>query len=188
MHIETQTKRLARTVFLFSATSLCTILVCVGVTHWTKASVQQTANFPVYTYQNPFNVTDNASSDVSPGAKADSILSNLLSANCLLTLSGLGALWLVSTWLSHSRGKTRKRVPRQVNYATSTKMNPLAILPVIHVQKQDTFCPSVFCRPTTPRSLAHRKTTAPCQSRFRPITLTASQTRLAASQTRFGRL
>jgi hypothetical protein len=181
MHIETQTKRPARTIFLFSASSLCGMLVSLAVTHQVKVVVPQTANFPVYTYQNPFSVADNASSAVSPGTKTGNVLTKLFSAKGLLGLSGLGALWLASTWYLQGGGKTKKRALRQVSCATSAEMNPLAILPVIRVQKQDTFCPPVPCRPATSRSLAHRKTTAPCQSRFRPITL-------LASQTRFGRL
>jgi hypothetical protein len=181
MQVETQTKRLARTVFLFSASSLCAILVCLGVTHQTKTSAAQTANFPVYTYQNPFTVADNTFPEVLSGAKAGSVLANLFSVKCLLGLSCLGTLWLVSTWYFQSGRTAKKRAHRQVSYSTSAQMNPLAILPVIRVQKQDTFCPPVFSRPTTSGSMAHRKDTAPCQSRFRPITL-------AASQTRFGRL
>lgn len=188
MHVETQTKRLARTIFLFSALSLSAMIVCVAATHQAKAPARPTANFPVYTYQNPFAVANNTSSGVLPEAKAGSILANLFSIKSLLGLSCLGALWLVSTWRLQGGRNTKKRVNRQVCNSTSAQMNPLAILPVIRVQKQDTFCPPVFCRPTTSRSLVHRHTTAPCQSRFRPITLLASQTRLATGQRRFGRL
>jgi hypothetical protein len=188
MHVETQTKRLARTVFLFSASSLCAVLVSLAVTHQAKAVAPQTANFLVYTYQKPFNVADNASSAVSSRTKIGSVLIRLFSVKFLLGLSGLGALWLASTWYLHRGGKAKKRMHRQISSSTSAQMNPLAILPVIRVQKQDTFCPPVSCRPATSRSLAHRKTTAPCQSRFRPITLAAGRTRLAAGQNRFGRL
>jgi len=188
MHVETQTKRLARTIFLFSATSLCAILVYLAVIHQVRASAAQTVNSPVYTYQNPFTVADNTASDVLPGVKAGSVLANLFSVKSLLGLSCLGMLWLASSWYIQGSRNTKKRAHRQVSCSTSAQMNPLAILPVIRVQKQDTFCPPVFCRPTTSCSLANRNTTAPCQSRFRPITLLASQTRLAASQTRFGRL
>ena len=181
MHVEDRTKRLAQTIFLFSALSLCATLACVAATHRARALAQQAANFPVYTYQNPFSVPANTSSDVLPATKTGSVLANLFSVECLLGLVCLGALWLASTWCLQRGRNTKKRAHRQVSYSSSAQMNPLAILPVIRVQKQDTFCPPVFCGPTMSRSLAHRKVTAPCQSRFRPITL-------AATQTRFGRL
>lgn len=181
MHIETRTKRLARIIFLFSASSFCAILVCLTVTHRAKVSAPPTVSSPIYTYQNPFKVTANTASAVLPEAKAGGLLTNLFSAKCLLGLLGLGTLWFASVWLSPGGGKTQKQVPRQAGSTISPKMNPLAILPVNRVQKQDTFCPPVICQATISRSVAHRKSTAPCQSRFRPIAL-------AASQTRFGRL
>lgn len=183
MRVETQTKRLARIIFLFSASSFCAIFACLVVTHGTKAPAQQTVNFlPVYTYQNPFRVPGSASSDAVPETKAANVPTRLFSVKCLSGLSALGALWLASTWYLQGGRNTKTRRNRQVRSLTSPEMNPLAILPVIRVQNQDTFCPSVLCRPTTSGPLAHRKTTAPCQSRFRPIILAASQTRFERLQ------
>lgn len=188
MRVKTQRKKLARTTLLFSASSLCAILVCLAATHHGKASTPRTAILPVYTYQNPFALANNASPAVLPGTKTVGVLTNLVSVKCLLGLWCLGALWLVSTWHLQGGQKTNKRAHRQVSCSTSAQMKPLAILPVVRVQKQDTFCPPVFCHPTVTRSPAHRKTTAPCQSRFRPIVLAGRHTRLGAGQARLGRM
>jgi len=190
MHVETQTQKLAQTVFLFSAASLCAILLCAAATARHNASALRSANFPVYTYQNPFHVANNAAAAVSSETKAGGVLAKLISVKWLLGLSGLGALWLASTWCLQGGGNTKKRVHQEVSYAVSdpqAKMNPLAIIPprpAIRVMEQDTvyFPVSTVLRRTTTRScFAHRKVTAPCQSRFRPLTL-------VSSQTRFGRL
>lgn len=190
MHVETQTKRLAQTVFLFSASLLCAILLCVAANARHDVPALRSVNFPVYTYQNPFNMADNAVSPALSETKAGGVLAKLISVKWLLGLSGLGALWLASTWYFQGGGNTKKRVRREANYAASdlpAKMNPLAIIPprpVTRVMEEDTvyFPVSTVLRRTTTRSrFAHRKTTAPCQSRFRPITL-------VSSQTRFGRL
>jgi len=60
------------------------------------------------------------------------------------------------------------------------KMNRLAVLPnpVVRVSKKDDTRPVVLGQTGTRGSFTHRKTTAPCQSRFRPVTLVSSQTRL----------
>ena len=64
------------------------------------------------------------------------------------------------------------------------KMNPLAVLPtpVTRVSKQNTVRSMVVPPTIAQRSLAHRKTTAPCQSRFRPVTLVSSRTRFGPSK------
>jgi hypothetical protein len=180
MYVETQTKRLAQTVFLFSTASLCAILICMAATARHNVPVRRSVNFPVYTYQNPFHGAHNASSAASSEAKTVGIVAQLTSVKSLLGLSGLGALWLASTWYFQGGRNMKKRVHRHASYATPAKMNPLAILPepVIPAPKEDIFRPSVFCGTTTSRLLAHGRTTAPCQSRFRPIILVASQTRV----------
>jgi hypothetical protein len=186
MYLETQTKKLAQTVFLFSASSLCAMLLCVAATARYNVSVLRSANFPIYTYQNPFNMADNASSAVFSETKAESVLTKLISVKRFLGLSGLGALWLASMWYLQGGWNRKKRIRHQVNYAVSgppAKMNPLAVIPprpVMHVIEEDTvyFPVSTVLRRTTTRScFAHRKNTAPCQSRFRPVTLVSSQTR-----------
>jgi hypothetical protein len=187
MYLETQTKKLAQTVFLFTASSLCAILLCLAATARHNTPTLRTAISPVYTYQNPFSLVDNASSSVSPETKAGGVLTKLISVKWFLGLSGLGALWLVSAWYLQGGWNTKKRIRRQANYAVSgppAKMNPLAVIPprpVMHVIEEDTvyFPVSTVLRQTTTRScFAHRKNTAPCQSRFRPVTLVSSQTRL----------
>lgn len=182
MCIQTQTKRLAQTIFLFSAASLCAILACMAVTARHNVPAPRTANFPLYTYQNPFQEADNASSAAFSKAKAGGTVARLTSVKSFLGLSGLGMLWVVSTWYLSGRSM-KKPIHRHVSVVTQVKMNPLAVLPESArvVPKEDTFRPSVFCRTTTPCLHPQRKITAPCQSRFRPVAL-------VASQARFGRL
>lgn len=187
MYLETQTQKLAQTVFLFSASSLCATLLCVAATARHNVSVLRSANFPIYTYQNPFNMAANTSSTAFSETKAGGVLTKLISVKWFVGLSGLGALWLASTWYLQGGWNTKKRIRRQVNYAVSgppAKMNPLAVLPapVTRATKLDTFSSlvgsTVVCQIPTRRLLAHRKNTAPCQSRFRPVTLVSSRTRL----------
>jgi hypothetical protein len=185
MYVET-TKKLAQAIFLFSACSLCVILLCVTAATRHNATALRSVNYPVYTYQNPFSLTDSASATAYSKTKAGNVLSKLVSFKSFLGLSGLGALWLASTWYLQRGWPKRKRIHRKVRYAITyapAKMNPLATLPkpIMRVTKQDIIRPAVLCQTNTRCSFAHRKTTAPCQSRFRPITL-------VSSQTRFGRL
>ncbi len=186
MYVEIQTKKLAQTAFLFSAASLCAILLCMAAIARHNVLVPQSVNFPVYSYQNPFHLTGTASSTAISGTKAGEGLAKLVSVNGILGLSGLAALWLASTWCLQGGWGKIKRIRRKVVYACANppaRMNPLAVLPapVNRVIKQDAFSShissTVACQTTTRCLLAHRKTTAPCQSRFRPITLVSSQTR-----------
>jgi hypothetical protein len=186
VYVETQTKKLAQTVLLFTGSSLCAILLCTAATARHNALAQRSVTFPVYTYQNPFNLADSTSSTAFSQTKAGALLTQLISVKWFLGLSGLGALWLASTWYLHCGGLKRKRIHRKVIYTitdTPEKMNPLAIIPkpVTYATKRDTTRPAVLCQTSTCCLFAHRKTTAPCQSRFRPVTL-------VSSQTRFGRL
>ena len=186
MYLETQTKKLAQAVFFFSASSLCAILLCLVVTARHNVSASRTATFPVYTYQNPFNVAGSAPPTALSDTKAGGMLTKLVSVNWLLGLSSLGALWLASTWYLQGGWNKLRRIRRKVVYTPPNppaKMNPLAVLPapVTRVVKLDTFGSpirtTVVCRTTTQCLLVHRKATAPCQSRFRPVTLVSSQTR-----------
>ncbi len=186
MCVETQTKRLAQTILLFSATSLCAILLCTAATARHNALLQRAVKFPVYTYQNPFNLPGNSSPTALSGARAGGVLPKMVSVNWLYGLSGLGALWLASSWYLQGGWAKRKRIHRKAGHAfmeTPAKMNPLATIPkpTIRVSKEDTIRPAVLGQTSTRCSLARGKTTAPCQSRFRPVTL-------ISSPTRFGRL
>lgn len=191
MHIEAQIKKLAQNIFLFSASSLCVILLCLAATAWHNAPAPRFASSPIYTYQNPFSTAGNASATVLTDAKTAGFWDKLTSAKFLLGLSGLGVLWLASTWYLQNGWRTKKqRVYQKINHVTPNspaKMNPLAVLPerVAQVPKEDTIHSTVFCGTTTLYSLAHRKATAPCQSRFRPVTLVS---KLTNRRNRFGRL
>jgi len=186
MYIETETKKLAQVILLFTGCSLCAILLYAAAMARHNAPVLRSVNLPVYTYQNPFSLTDSASSTAFSTTKTGGMLTKLVSTKSFLGLSGLGALWLASTWYLQCGWPKRKRIHRKVRYAITyapAKMNPLASIPkpIMRVMKQDITRPGVLCQTNTRCSFAHRKTTAPCQSRFRPITL-------VSSQTRFGRL
>ena len=186
MYVETQTRKLARTVLLLTASSLCAVLLCTAATARHNAQAKQSVNFPIYAYQNPFSLTDPVSSTASSQTRAGRLLTQLVSVKWVLGLSSLGALWLASTWYLNCGSTKKNRIHRNLKYTiadTPEKMNPLAILPrpFTRVVKQDTSRPAVLCQTNTRCLVAHRKTTAPCQSRFRPVTL-------VSSQTRFGRL
>jgi hypothetical protein len=186
MYVETKTKKLAQTILLLAASSLCAILLCMGSTARHNALAKRAVNFPVYTYQNPFSLTDSASSTAFSQTRAGRLLTQLISVKWALRLSGLGAIWLASTWYLNHGWTPKKRIHRNIKYTiedSPEKMNPLAIIPkpFTRVVKQDTSRPAVLCQTNTRCLVAHRKITAPCQSRFRPVTL-------VSSQTRFGRL
>jgi hypothetical protein len=186
MYVETQTKKLAQIISLFSVSSLCAILLCTVATARHNTLALRTVKLPVYTYQNPFSFAGNSDSSALSGIKAGGVLSKLVSLKWFWGFSSLGALWLASTWYLYDGGAKRKRIHRKIRYTitdTPAKMNPLATIPkpTIRVSKEDTIRPAVLRQTSTRCSFAHRKTTAPCQSRFRPVTL-------VSSQTRFGRL
>ena len=194
MHLETQTKKLAQTIFLFSACSLAAIVLFVAATTRHTAPVQYPVNFPVYTYQNPFSQPASTSPSAFSQANAGGTLRKLLSVRWFAGLSGLGALWLGASCYLYGGHRNRKRVRHNAEYTmdTPTRMNPLAAIPpkqVMPVAEQDKVSfpvSTVLCRPNTRSCFAHRTTIAPCQSRFRPTTL--RPTTLASSRTRFGRL
>jgi hypothetical protein len=186
VHLETLTKKLARTVLVISACSLALLFLSAMLTARQNISVRHAADSPIYTYQNPFNQPDLLSSTATAGAGVDSHLSRLLSVKCLAGLSSLGTLWLGASCYLHGGQRKRKRVHRVIEYAAKNqvKMNPLATVParpVTFVGKEDTVRITVLPRPMTRNRFVHRQVTAPCQSRFRP-------TALGLNQTRFGRL
>ncbi|MGA9778270.1 MAG: hypothetical protein WBS33_08360 [Verrucomicrobiia bacterium] len=189
VHLGTQTKKLAQTLFLFSACSLAAIFLFVAATTRHHDSAQYSANYPLYTYQNPFSQPASTSPSALPQATAGGTLTKLLSVRWFAGLSGLGALWLGASCYLYSGHRNRKRVRHNVGYATDTptRMNPLAVIPprqFTPVAEQDKVSfpvSTVLRRPIARGCFAHRTTTAPCQSRFRPATL-------VSSQTRFGRL
>jgi hypothetical protein len=182
MYVETQTKKLARSVLLFSASSLCAIILCVAAQRHNTA-VHRSLNIPIYTYQNPFSLTASPSSPAWLETKAGRIFAKMASTPTLLGLSGLAMLWLVASWyLSGGWSKRRQnhRKTRLVTTEIPARMNPLAAIPrpSICVSKTDDSRPVVHGQTGTRVLFVHRKTTAPCQSRFRPVTLVSSQTRL----------
>lgn len=184
MYVEAQTKKLAQTGFLFVAAALCAIYLCMVATARHNVLAPRATDFPVYAYQNPFGFTDSATpSEI----KAGGALAKLLSFNWFLGLSGLGAVWLASSWYLQgglSKIKRTRRIIAQLPPDPPAKMNPLAVLPtpVTRVSKQNTVRSMVVPPTIAQRSLAHRKTTAPCQSRFRPVTLVSSRTRFGPSK------
>jgi hypothetical protein len=189
VHLETQTKKLAQALFLFSACSLAAIVLFVAATTRHHASAPYSANFPVYTYQNPFDQPAGPSSTAVSQANAGGTLTKLLSVRWVAGLSGLGALWLGASCYLYGGRRKRKQIRHNVQYALDTpaRMNPLAVIPprpVLLVAEQGKVSFPVLTvrgKTKTRGGFAHRTTTAPCQSRFRPTTL-------VSSQTRFGRL
>jgi hypothetical protein len=182
MYVGTQTKKLARIVLLFSTSSLCAIILCTTAARH-NAVAHRSLNVPIYTYQNPFDVTATASSPAYLEAKAGIVFTKLASARWFLGLSGLATIWLASSWYLSGEWAKRMRNQRKIRYLTTevpAKMNPLATVPkpIIRVSKKDDPRPAVLGQMVTRGLFAHRKTTAPCQSRFRPVTLISSQTRL----------
>jgi hypothetical protein len=183
VYAEIQTKRLAQKILLFTACSACVILLCAVATSRHNTLAQRSLNIPVFTYQNPFRLAESTSTTAASPAKAGGLLNQLFSVKWALRLTGLGTLWLASTWYL-TRGLTpKKHIHRKVKYAigeATEKMNPLAILPnpINPVAKQDNSRPAVLCQTNTRCLVMHRKVTAPCQSRFRPVTLVSRQTRL----------
>jgi hypothetical protein len=186
VHLETRTKKLARTVLLSSAGSVAIVTLVVALAARQNSALRQAASFPVYTYQNPFSQPDNPSPAALSEANAGGPLGKLLSVRWFAGLSGLGTLWLGASCYLYGGQRKRKRTQRPIESATKNqaKMNPLATVPakpVIFVRKEDTMRPTILPRPTKRNRFVHRQITAPCQSRFRPIAL-------VSSQTRFGRL
>jgi hypothetical protein len=182
VYVETQTIKLARTVLLFSVSSLSAILFCTAAARHNVVA-HRFVNVPIYTYQNPFSPPPRTSSTASQETRIGGSLSRLASAKGLLGLSGLATLWLVSSWcLSGELAKKRRNHRKTGSFATDVpaKMNRLAVIPkpVLRVSKKDDTRLVVPGQTGSRGSFTHRKTTAPCQSRFRPVTLVTSQTRL----------
>ena len=186
MHLEPQTKKLARTVLFISAGSVAIIALVVTLTARQDVAMRQAASFPVYTYQNPFSQPDNPSPAALSEANAGGPLSKLFSIRWFAGLSSLGTLWLGASCYLYGGQRKRKRIQHPIESATKNqaKMNPLATVParpVMFVGKEDTARVTILPRSTTRNRFVHRQITAPCQSRFRPIAL-------VSRQTRFGRL
>jgi len=182
MYVETQTKKLARIGLLFATSSLCAIILCTTAARH-NAVAHRSINVPIYTYQNPFDMTATASSPAYLEAKVGVVLAKLASARWFLGLSGLATLWLASSWYLSGEWAKRMRNHRKIKHVITdipAKMNPLATLPmpILRVSKKDDHRPAVLGQTVTRCLFAHRKNTAPCQSRFRPVTLVSSQTRL----------
>ncbi|HLX94747.1 MAG TPA: hypothetical protein VKU37_03300 [Verrucomicrobiae bacterium] len=182
MYVGTQTKKLARTVLLFSVSSLSAIFFCT-VAARPNAVADRSVSVPIYTYQNPFGITASASSSAFKETRLGGRLAQLVSAKSLLGLSGLATLWLVSSWYLSGEWAKRQRNHRKIrDFSTNVpaRMNPLAVIPkpIVRVSKTDGTRPVVPGQTGTRSLFTHRKTTAPCQSRFRPVTLVSSQTRL----------
>jgi hypothetical protein len=189
VHPGTQTTKLAQTLFLIAACSLAAMVLLIAATTRHHDSARYSANFPLYAYQNPFSLPASSSPGAFSQATAGGTLKKLLSVRWFAGLSGLGALWLGASWYLYRGHRNEKRVQHHVGYTMDNpaKMNPLAVIPPRQVmpvveQGKVSFPVLTVCRKAkTPGCFAHRTTTAPCQSRFRPTTL-------VSSRTRFGRL
>jgi hypothetical protein len=186
VHLETRTKKLARTVLIFSAGSLAFIVLVAALSARQNTPARHMAAIPVYTYQNPFGRLDTRPSPAASKASVGGPVSELLSVRLLAGLSALGTLWLGASCYLYGGQKRRKRIHRAIEFAAKNqaKMNPLAtvpVKPVTFVRKEDTVRIRVLPRVTTRNRFVHRQVTAPCQSRFQPTALTSSQAR-------FGRL
>jgi hypothetical protein len=186
VHLETRTKKRARTVLLISAGSVAVVALLVALTTRQNVVLSQAAAFPVYTYQNPFSGPAYTPSVAHSGANAGSPSGKLLSARWFAGLSGLGTLWLSASCYLYGGQRKRKRVQRPIENARKYQPNlnvssTVPAKPVTFVRKEDTARGATLSRPTKRNRFVHRQITAPCQSRFRPIAL-------LSSQTRFGRL
>ena len=165
---------------------MAVIALVVALTARQNVALRQAASFPVYTYQNPFSRLDHPSSARLAGANAGTLSGKLLSVRWFAGLSGLGTLWLSASCYLYGGQKKRKRIERPIpsTAKNQAKMNVSPTVPAraaIFVRKEDTMRATILPRPTKRNRFVHRQVTAPCQSRFRPITL-------LSSQTRFGRL
>ena len=178
MHIQTQTGKLTRIVLLFSATSFCAILLCMGATGWHNVSASRAAGLQIYTYQNPFGSLNRQ--PVGVVSKAPGFLGKLSSAQFIVGVSSLGLLWLVSGLRLQAR-RLKKHAHRNIVPIANPepKMNPLAILPPlpVYAQKEDILHKNVFGMTTTLCPARQRKAAVPCQSRFRPTSLNSRQKR-----------
>lgn len=179
MHLEAQTKRIVQTALLFSASSLCAILLFMAATRHAEVTAPSTGGFQVYTYQNPFD-TANTGLRVAAAAR-NNVLGRLAVPGFIAGVLSLGILWLASG-IYLQRGKTaRRHMHRKIIPVSNPepKMNPLAILPLVRAgaSNKDISRQIVFGRTTTLCSVTHRRVTAPCQTRFRPVYLVAHQQR-----------
>lgn len=186
MPLETRTKKLARTVVAISAGSLAVILLGAGLNAPQEVSAKQATHWPVYTYQYPFGQPSPLSPTALPEANAAGSTSKLLSVKWFAGLSSLATLWLSASCYLYGGQRKRKRIQHRSESAPNSprKMNPLATVPakpVMFVRKEDTVRITILPQSQVRDRCVHRQITAPCQSRFRPISL-------ASSQTRFGRL
>jgi hypothetical protein len=184
--LDTRTKRLARTVLLLSVSSLAGIALITELNARQDTPVKNAVYSPFYTYQNPLRQPEISYPVAVSQADTGSLLSKLLSVRWVACLSSLGVLWLGASCYLHAEHSKRKRIRRKTELTRENppKMNPLATVPArpaTPVKKEDIRRIPVFSPTTMRNRFVHRQVTAPCQSRFRP-------TALAASQTRFGRL
>lgn len=182
MYIEGRTKKIAKTALLFAALSVCLIGLCTAAVYRHNASLLRSANVPIYTYQNPFSLTENVVSAPLSGAQPEGVSTKPV-IKWALRLISLAVPWVASIWYLNGGRDKKKQAHRKVRYAmtnTPAKMNRLAAIPNLPARaiKQDKIRPPVLWQTGKHCSFAHRRTTAPCQSRFRPVTLVSSQTRL----------
>jgi len=186
VHLETRTKKLARTVVALSAGSLAVTLLVTGLNAQQDVSAKQATSLAFYTYQNPFGKPGTLLPSAFPETSAGGSWGKFFSARWIAGLSSLATLWLSASCYLYGGQRKRKSTQRRTEYAPKSpaQMNPLATVPakpVTPVGKEDTVRITILPRPTTRGRFVHRQITAPCQSRFRPISL-------VSSQTRFGRL
>ena len=189
VHLETQTKKLAQTLFLFSACSLAAIVLFVAATTRHHAPAQNSAEFSgLYLSESIQPAGQHFSHRIFTSERrryVDKIAFRQVVCGLIRPWSTL----VGGKLLLYGGHRKRKRIRHNVEYAmdTPTRMNPLAVIPprpVMPVAEQDKVSfpvSTVLCTTETRGCFAHRTATAPCQSRFRPTTL-------VSSQTRFGRL
>ena len=169
---------MAQTVWLFSASSISAILLCMAATMHARGTAAPSPSVQVYTYQNPFNTLHH---DPAIASTPSGILGRLIAPQFVLGVLSIGILWLSANLYLQRGRKLKNHMHRRIIPVSNPepKMNPLAVLPraMARASKEDNSRQFVFGRTTTLCSVTHRRLTAPCQSRFRPVYLIAHQQR-----------
>ena len=178
MYLEAQTRRLAQTVLLLSASSFCGILLCMAAVNHGRGTATSQPAFQVYTYQNPFKTVNQ---DPAIASGPATVPGRLMAPQFVLGVLSLGILWFSSALYLERQRKSRRHAHRKIIPVSNPepKMNPLAILPraMARASKEDISCRSVFGRTTTLCSTTRKRLAVPCQSRFRPVHLMTDQKR-----------
>lgn len=159
---------MARTALAFCAILSCAMLIRAAATVFHGTAVP-TGNFPIYTYQNPFNATG-AASIGSPQTTAAGVFAGLSTVGWgrmgkafIWGLLGFSAIWFLDG------GRTKPQRVRQTRKIATNKPLPVAVLKQdIRGLKQDTLNPAVFSRTALTASLRSpdcRRIHDPCRPR-----------------------